>query len=285
METLSKQFDIFRAAYLRSIAKSWVDNKYKKEIVSFKGAAKNVLVLKPFTDLLQEPIEKKWRMDIAIVNNNSVSYNPYSRTSDNGWNGDADVLVIKIPKKPTNNKSHVSALAKYYELFPTPFGNNLSGVDKEELKDVSDIQDLFVPFEYSEKAILKARRENLSNETGDGGVKAFDTFGIVMMDIVAKCWENNAFLQALTDNPIKPIGQKGSEIKDVFRNFANEWAFSIVFEEDDNATWNEATQDWDNLSNNQIYLQYPAKPDADFSETRALSRYNATGPVFPLSCM
>lgn len=284
METLSKQLEIFRSAYLRSIAKSWANDSYKNKIVSSTGAAKNVLALKPFTKLLQEPLESQWRMDIAIVDNESVSYNPYSRTSDNGWDGDADVMVIKIPKKPTNHESHANALAKYYEMYPTPFGNNTTCNDKELLKDVSAIQELFAPFEYSENAIFESSIENINNQTGNGGVTAFSTFGIVMMDILADCWDNDAYLQYLIANPIKPIGQKGSEIKGVFRTFANEWAFSIVFEEDENAIWDEATQEWIDLSNNQIYLQYPTKPNTEFSEPKALARYNATGPVFPLTC-
>ena len=57
-----------------------------------------------------------------------------------------------------------------------------------------------------------------------------------------------------------------------------------MFEEDDDAEWDAKTNTWCNLSNNQIYLQYPVKPKENFSEEKALARYNATGPVFPLTC-
>ena len=288
---LSSELMAFRTAYLKCIAKSWSNHEYKEQFVSSKGTCKNLLDNKQFKKYLPTNTSLNWKMNISIVNNDNVYYNPFDAPgSDSGWNGSADVIIIKIPQNPyeesRNEDKEAEALADYYNHFTTIFGNSESIKDTEEkMAKVARIQELFEKFEYKPSNLVNAVRKNFNNNMGHGGPNSFLSFGLVVMSLIANCWENPEYFEFITKLNLEPLGEEGSSIRDMYVDFSNPWGFLIKFEKDKKSSWSKSKNCWETLSNNEMYLQYPEKPEDGIMKASALARYNNTGPAFPLTCV
>ena len=111
------------------------------------------------------------------------------------------------------------------------------------------------------------------------------SFGASMLDLIASCWDDENYFNSILSTVLEPLGEANSTICSGLNiDFTNPWGFRIVFEKDTSCSWNEEKSKWEGLSNNEMYLQYPCKPEEELSGAQALARYNSTGPAFPLTC-
>lgn len=316
---LSTALIAYRQAYLQCIAKCWGDEDFANDFISgpvdlnkTNSVWNNVLKNPKFLNFLpkgfQNPTPEKeegyfplnWRVNLYVVEKiytdklfSVAEYAPFNPNANNGWIGGTDLFIVKIPKKPLglNESELATALAAYYSNFTTLFGNGQAVTDSannEKSNFSNELCQFYSKFEINYKQYEKAITQNLANDFGDGGNESFYGFGAIIMNMISVCWENPNYLSYLTsDNRvISPVGTKNSIVKDEYVTFQNPWAFNILFKEvsDENSKWNSETQKWENIENNEVYLQFPSKPSDEKNYVRAIARYNGTGPAYPLTC-
>jgi ribosomally synthesized peptide (two-chain TOMM family) len=309
----------FRQAYLQCIAKCWEDEVFAKSLISGPIDAnksdndwENILSNTNFTDFLPEVMRSpnpenrdgyfplNWRINLYLIEKIKINetfplaeYAPYNPKANNGWIGGTDLFLIKIPQKPKGiNESELAiALAAYYSNFTTLFGNGYAVTDtakNEKSNFSSELCEFYKKFRLNYHDYEGAIAHNIPNNLGNGGDESFYGFGAIVMNIISVCWNNPEYLKFITEKNrvITPVGTEHSVINDEYVSFENPWAFNIQFKEvcEGNSKWNSEARKWDTIENNEIYLQFPSKPDVEKHSMRALARYNGTGPAYPLTC-
>ncbi|SHF86093.1 BMA_0021/BMA_0022 family TOMM bacteriocin [Pedobacter caeni] len=303
---LTSELMAFRTAYLQCIARGWKDEDFLKEIISIPNLKWiNVLDNVVFKSFLPKEQKLNWRANVFIIENVEKDkdllpmpvsvYAPYDPNSNNGWLGGSDLFVIKIPTAPEDVAERAEALSVYYSLFTSLFGNGYEVTDTagaipcahggvEEIMATN-----YKTFSLNKADFNAAIENNIQNDLGSGSNESFFGFGAIVMSIISFCWMNPGYLEYITEKnrTITPVGTEGSILRDEFISFKNPWAFNIRFEkaEEGNSTWNTESGTWEKVEVNDIFLQFPAKPNPEnHSNARALSRYNNTGPAYPLTC-
>jgi ribosomally synthesized peptide (two-chain TOMM family) len=302
---LTSELMAFRTAYLQSIARGWKDDEFLKEFISIPDVKwTNILENEVFKGFLPKEQKLNWRANVFIIENvekhkdqppTPISvYAPYDPNSNNGWLGGSDLFVIKIPAAPAPEE-RPAALAAYYSLFTSLFGNGYEVTDTGGATPCShaNVEEImatnYKTFSLDKADYNAAMENNIEDDLGAGGDESFLGFGAIVMGMISFCWINPGYLEFLTEKnrTVSPVGTENSTIRDEFVSFKNPWAFNIRFEEvvEGNSIWNAERGAWEKLEVNDIFLQFPTKPNPEsYSDARALSRYNGTGPAYPLTC-
>lgn len=302
---LTSELMAFRTAYLQSIARGWKDEEFLKEFISIPDVKwTNILENDVFKSFLPKQQKLNWRADVFIIENvekhkdlppTPVSvYSPYDPNSNNGWLGGSDLFVIKIPTAPAPAE-RPAALAAYYSLYTSLFGNGYEVTDTGGAAPCShaNVEEImatnYKTFSLKKADYNAAMENNIEDDLGAGGDESFLGFGAIVMGIISFCWVNPGYLEFLTEKnrTISPVGTPNSILRDEFISFKNPWAFNIRFDEvvPGNSVWNAELGVWEKLEVNDIFLQFPTRPNPEaYSDARALSRYNGTGPAYPLTC-
>jgi len=289
---LTEELMQFRTAYLQTIAKCWNDSSLYKEMISKKGSiGTNILETKLFKSFLPKNNSVlDWRVDLFLIENpnkNLAQYVPYNPNSLNGWFGGPDLIILKVPKTPEKNEQ-ASALMSFYDAFTTFLGNTSSNIAAVHptRKIEESMLSLFTEYTSGHLDYLHVIEEDILTSLGNGCNDTFFSLGSVYLDLVSMCWKNPDFKKYLLQTTLEPIGKENSIIKDEFIKFENPFSFNIKFQEaeDGNSIWDPQKGLWTNLENNEIFLQFPRKPENDTTHAQALARYNGTGPTYPLTC-
>lgn len=317
---LTSQLLSFRAAYLQAISRAWSDKGFKKTIITkvdekpengdpLPPDAKNILAVDEFTDLIKPSgMLKRWMLKVYLIERAKGEpfgeYQPFNPLGHNGWlSRGHEIFVLKIPKKPKiesdNSKGQLStALMHYYQLFPTLFGDYITLLGGEqsfsgESDNMSNIEQLGASLSVQDdlNAVLwndvqHARLHNVRNELGIGGEPQFLAFAAVFIQIVSRCWADEAYRKFILDYNIAPTGNPKAHFRDDNIHFENPWAFNIQFQEDNDVEYKvneDGSGHWTRLPKNTLILGYPEPPQESVQPV-ALARYNATGPAFPFTC-
>lgn len=287
--SLQTKLIMFRTAYLQAVAATWADENVKKELVSDAQTAKNecinVLEKESFIKFLPKNFNLNWHSSVHIIDTGMTRYKPQDEKANDGWIGSNDAIIIKIPKAPVSIEDRPLALMSYYQVYSSLLG--LGGVSTgTKASSFSEIIDVFKPFQVNFEAYEEAYKANRKNSLGDGGAENFYEFSASFIHCLAKCWEDEAYLNELvTNGTVEPLGEENSILKNDYADFHNPWGFIIKFEFSEEAEWDSVEKKWNKLPANQLYLSYPEKPDTDgLKMADAIARYNNTGPSYPFTC-
>jgi len=294
---LTTKLMIFRTAYLQSLAACWSDKNIENKLISGEENAKDHCIDILKQDAFKEFLPNKnfnfhWNIEVFIIDTKRTIFledqNPFEmkKSANNGWDCTNDVFVIKIPKAPAL-EDRVAALAAYYNIFTTIFGENISdeAAIKNENVTYKQACSFFKPFEAQEAKPLDAWEQNVNNNMGVGGAQSFMSFSAVFNLVIAKCWEDEVYFENVIKNGLlSPIGTDDSVMRISGNDFANPWSFSIIFQKAEKTFWNNDKKNWENIESNLIGLSYPHKPNNPSLAPEALAKYNNTGPTYPLTC-
>jgi len=239
-------FSGLRSAYLRAIARAWRDPEYAGKLFRASKQEKNgalALLEKDFN--LQFPFDVKF----AIDDRHPPRWDPLQTR---GWIGYADDFLIHLPKAPGSPEYRASALARYYQEFPTFLGR-----PKETMRAAE------APDEFGE-------------------------FGGITLRALALAWNDEKFAQLLyRAEDARALIQDYFDyiVPWNFKLRFQEHAGS------DEHWLNEERSDeyWAKFPISEITVHLPSKPDSPGPEDVrmepiALAAYNDTGPQYPFTC-
>lgn len=268
----------FRTAYLRIIARTWVDSEFRGKVVGANSEQIRQLFINdydfdwcwPALDPIFEEAGAEWRPERV-----------------GGWRGKgfSGKLTVKLPlnKKCVRAKDPEKmalALADFYALRPTLFGNGKR---------------------WANSMSFQAYPTSLGNE-GD-----FQEFGAVILRALGLAWSegpDGAFTQKLQDTTSCLPALAG------WLGYTTPWNMAIVVEDDPDAVWepldgkDSRQNGWQikphhssseglnphppavSLRKNTLVLHIPHRPDDADQEffPVALAAYNQTGPAYPFTC-
>ncbi|MBT0569634.1 BMA_0021/BMA_0022 family TOMM bacteriocin [Curvibacter sp. CHRR-16] len=265
----------FRLAYLRLLAKTWRDERFRKEIFSKPVPGGSM------TEDIQDKLitnfgcTTKWpNLRVQLY----ASHDPaqavrWSYKDAVGWIGPNDLFVITLPNCPDDSqkKYMAEALAAYYQNFPTVLGPALSTMSSPHSHGIGSPQPTAMGIP-------------------GGGPDSFLAFGSVILRAVILSWTNKEFFHELIHaNDAVPSLAK-------WFGFSMPFNFFIKFEHnpssDYNWSYNASSQTWGwNMGTpeapviwNKVVLNYPTCPDDEEIRPVALATYNNTGAAYPFTC-
>ncbi len=259
---------------------------------------------KIFNKFLPNNQNYPWMLNVYILQNKLLRYNPHLPDFRNGWIGTSDVLVINIPSRPDNLRDHGGALMAYYQQFNTIFGkDNDESVPRPEQNpapEIGEIVNFCVPYLPDIQEFRNAKNTNTLETLGDGGPKQMLAFHAVLLEMIASAWSDKNYWNYLTTQfVVTPNGTPKARYKDQYVTFENPWAFTIKFKVASNSPapeyhppTNKEAGYWKHLPCNQLFLHFPNPPTTTEHHDAlamqmwplAIARYNDTGPEFPLTC-
>jgi ribosomally synthesized peptide (two-chain TOMM family) len=257
-----------------------------------------------FTKFLPNNQAFPWMLNVYILQNSHLQYNPYFSDFRNGWIGTSDVLAINIPLPPANSVDFSGALMAYYQQFNTIFGTDYLGTiptpEQNPSPPIAGIVNKCIPYLPDIQKFRNAANTNTLETLGDGGPEQMLAFQAVLMEMIASAWVDQNYWNYLTTKfVVTPNGTPQAIYKDQYVTFQNPWAFTITFNIASNSpapiycppTPNTSGV-WKNLPCNQLFIHFPNPPTTNMKMDEnamnmwplALARYNDTGPEFPLTC-
>jgi ribosomally synthesized peptide (two-chain TOMM family) len=109
------------------------------------------------------------------------------------------------------------------------------------------------------------------------GTEGFFDFGVVLLSVMAKAWENEQFAKLLVEDPTAGLN--------TVRGYKPPWHLGIEFRFDEGAHWIEGAETpWHLPTPHVLRLQMPAAPPAEHDWAVALAAYNSTGAEYPFTC-
>lgn len=265
----------FRLAYLEAIAQSWYDSAYRNRMFECAWEA---------LEDLKRPLPH-WNIQLRLCDD-TLPGNGFSPSRVGGWVGPNFQLQVGFPRAPTCDdglvqaEMRVSALAGYYELYPTPFG---SGV--------------------RHKAPAISEQDSSAGSAGEGMGHWSDALvlGGVLVRALALYWQDADFRQLLLQGgsaPHAPNKYSGGvmSVLEHWNGYTCPWNVDLYVVERDDVVWNHKQRCWTRAKDqpkssndrpptlNELVLFVPRAPH-DFDHWPiALAAYNETGSAYPLTC-
>jgi ribosomally synthesized peptide (two-chain TOMM family) len=148
-------FPKLRTAYLRAIARAWIDKAYQDKLVAASEEPRGVL------PMLESDFNFKFPFDVRLAID--VKHRPIwaPRGSANGWFGFADEFEVSLPGVPENAKDGATVLAHYCAEFPSLLGQGWD--DAEAPPDFADfgvITSRVVALSWADKKFAHALFDN-----------------------------------------------------------------------------------------------------------------------------
>lgn len=248
----------FRLAYLRAIARSWRDDKFKRRLLD-EGTNDIQPLLVSECGLKTQWKKLHVRLESSADTNQQTRWLPLQT---GGWVGRDDRFVIHLPPPPPKNgPSQAEALAAYYQHFPNFMGPAHAVSCDEHHKEAAGLDTgLGIP---------------------DGGPGTLLAFGGVVLRALALSWQRPDFREELkaTENT------DATQVLSQWLGYNSPFNFLLQFKEDTDITWDPEQAQWRH-AHNEIVLNYPEAPAEQDKDLRgiALTSYNNTGSAYPFTC-
>ena len=245
----------FRLAYLRAVARSWNDLRFRDRLLAESD-------IQP---ILNEEfgLPSRWvHLNVRLDNSSDKAQQTQWRPElTERWIGRDDVFVIALPQAPSIANA-AEGLAAYYQQFPALMG----------------------PAVAVESAASRA--QILPMGTPDAGAESLLAFGSVVLRAIALSWKSDQFLKALTD----PELQDATPVLSQWLGYNNPFNFQLRFMVNRHFTWSPQSGTWNMAEpdgkpiKNEIVLNYPVAPADETMWPIALTSYNDTGNAYPFTC-
>lgn len=239
-------FPGLRTAYLRAIARAWRDPEYVDKLLRASKEEKTGAL-----GLLEKDFNFKFPFDVkfGIDDKHPPRWDPLHTK---GWIGYADDFLIHLPKKPASPDQRASALARYYQEYPTLLG--------------------------------RARGTMRAAEPPDD----FGEFGGITMRALALVWSSDKFAKALYQaSDARAVIQDYFDYI-VPWNFRLRFKEYAGGSDDHWLNEERGNEYWAKFPISEITVHLPRRPDAPGPdvdiEPVALAAYNDTGPQYPFTC-
>lgn len=248
----------FRLAYLRSVARSWQDDAYRRELLDQRDI--QPLLHRDFGLATQWP-----QLDISLYRSEDLTQRAeWKPMLTAGWIGPDDAFVIVLPQAPATHAAE--ALAAYYQLFPCFMGAS----------------------EAFEEPVTGGVGAALPTGLGipGGGPDSLLAFGGVVLRAIALAWQSPEFHAALT----REDGADKAPVLSQWLGYNNPFNFQVRFVTEAAFTWNAERGAWNQQRadgtqiKNGIVLNYPNAPAEKEMWPIALTSYNNTGDAYPFTC-
>lgn len=282
----------FRTAYLRLVARTWMDPSYAKRVVDYSPAE----LIKRFED--QYDFKWPWpALDFRLAAG-GAEWRP-QRTG--GWRGKdfSGELIVKLPLnkgciRSENPEKHFAlALADFYALRSSVFGCKVqSGPAVQPERSTAVEHDIGTHIGMAMPIHLGV------------GEERFLEFSAVLLRALALAWDDEEF----KDHLLLPTSCLPALAG--WLGYNSPWNIRIVVKNDYDAVWKEPTperlngwlaeptaqessgnQGGTTLSKNLLILELPQCPyegdaadDVAMLRPIALAAYNVTGPAYPFTC-
>lgn len=267
----------FRTAWLRAVAQTWTDRAFHEALVS-----------NPIGALASKfGFQWKWKDTLDF----KVRSDPRFAWVGDDWTWPADEaedsLTLRLPiRQPAIEPgSRARALAEYYHLRPSVFGNPSATIEQSVLvpNAATPLKD---PNVGETRTGTKARAgeiEFAGHQPPRNGfvpnASSFMDFQVVLLWAIGKAWENEGFAKLLLTNE-SLASALGS-----IRGYALPWRLHIVVKDDETASFDASgSGGWKGLSRHELSLNLPAPPKEVRDQSIALAAYNGTGAEFPFTC-
>ena len=271
----------FRTAYLRSIALSWADEDFKRQLVSDSTSA---------IDVMQRYLGFDWPWPNACtLKFKSV---PKFQWICDEWVWPlhlSDHLTLYVPLDPSvyvkgetqdpptklPADQRAMALADFYRqrsaLFSDGWGEGWGNTGSQ--------------LEVSIKGA-----EGPASPSPAGGFypdsSEFAAFQVALLAAIAKAWDDQEFRSLLTIDANTALRK--------VRGYELPWKMTLAIADDADARWHPPLftgpmttpllSHWSFSRPNELTLNLPSKPGELQSEPVALAMYNGTGAAYPFSC-
>jgi len=293
---------LFRAIWLRALAHAWANEGWRGELCSSSNAMD--VLRKAFPALAKSQLADA--CTLKVVQDAKFAWIgddwAWPRTSAKG-----ELLRLRVPlrmpkERMEDRTKHAAALADYYWVRPSIFSVNhppqdhavQGDLEKEVLWSLacqpasfvgnSSLLSSGVALSGPLAATLAERRARVFNKLGpsdgrllQGGV-TFLEFQVALLSMMAMAWENDAFRDLIT-NP-----ENFREALGYVHGYKPPWQLEIQLAHDEAARWDEKRSTWTNLSQHELTLVLPTRPESPNDWSVALAAYNATGAQYPFTC-
>lgn len=240
-------FSGLRAAYLRAIARAWRDPEYAAKLYrASKQERTGALAVLEKDFNFKFPFEVKFAID-------DVHPPRWDPVRTRGWIGYADDFLIHLPKPPEQPEQRASALARYYQEFPTLLG--------------------------------RARGDQRAAEAPD----EFGEFGGITLRALALAWNSDTFAAELyKTHDARALVQDYFDYI-VPWNFKLRFREHTTGSDDHWTSDERSDAYWAKFPLSEITVHLPRRPDSPGPndvqiEPIALAAYNDTGPQYPFTC-
>jgi ribosomally synthesized peptide (two-chain TOMM family) len=310
---LDEALIILRTTWLRVIAHAWSDSEWRHRLTEPRKVDPTYttwdIIESEFPSLKKAQLRNYF--DLVTIDSQKFLWigDDWSWPSaTSASSGPTEGLTLYLPLKSPirDSKKRAIALADYYSARPTVFSpppdirplNNAgasplgSGGSTPFLSSAVALAGPIAAVLNKTRATVPQAFNNLIPSDGhliSSGITFYE-FGVALLSIIAKAWENEAFV-TLIQNP-----DNFQETLQYVHGYKPPWQLSIQIKDDENAQWCDRTpadtssskevqpSRWINLRCPELRLALPHKPQRLEDWPAALAAYNATGAQYPFTC-
>lgn len=260
----------FRTAWLRSIARAWMDPSFKAKLLG-PNAKKYV-----------DGFPKAWtRLDLEVKEEPDFlwvidTWTWIERPKESTASGDVDEdelrLYLPLSVQFEKPEDMPLALANYYDMRPSIFSNDAP----ETRNDKSWLKETVSSTFHGERVVFPS-----TGAPKDGlfpNYTNFSALNVALLSAMAKAWVDKNFALRLRQDPESAMRST--------RDYTSPWKMAIKVLDDTNVKWDSAAKKWkfDGEHPNVLKLCLPVKPDTARDQVLALADYNASGAEYPFTC-